>query len=458
MAATQQWRFWTPEAVLSISPISVPLLIAFRNNVAQNEAMQRYLTLIRLRPQFRYLWLAQVISLTGDWFNVIASVVLINRYTHSTLAVGGLFLARALPPFLMGPLAGVVADRFNRKAVLITSDLLRALIVSGFLLVNGPDRVWLLYVLSVAQFAVSAFFEPARSALVPSLVAEDELLTANILASTTWSVLVTLGSAVGGLTAATFGPQIALMVDALSFVISALLVWQIHLPTQNAVPALRGGGRSDFRAGLGYVRQHPNVSAITLVKAMGQVGSVDVMAAAYAKYVFHIGQDGAVTLGLMLAAFGVGSVMGPLLGNLFHDQSARMLQRAILFGYAVIVLGWLTLGLSPSIALVLAGCLLRGAGGSLNWTYSDVLLQMKVPNRFLGRVFALDLGLFTLAMSGSVWLTSLALDRYALEPRTMAMLLAAFSLGPFVFWAMTLRLLNRVEGASAAVTVVESAE
>jgi MFS family permease len=417
--------------------------------------MKRYLALVRLRPQFRRLWLAQVISLTGDWFNVIASIILINRYTDSTLAVGGLFLARALPPFLMGPLAGVVADRFSRKKVLIISDLLRAFIVLGFLLVNGPEQVWLLYVLSVIQFVVSAFFEPARSAIVPSLVASDELLTANTLSSTTWSAMVTIGAAIGGVTAAAFGPQVALVIDALSFAASALLVWRIKLPPSAGVPVAHGNGWADFLAGLGYVRRHPSVSAITLVKAMGQMGSVDVMAAAYARRVFHIGQDGAVTLGLMLAAFGVGAVIGPLLGNLFHDQSARMLRRAIAFGYAIVVLGWLVLGLSPSLAWVLAGCLLRGVGGSLNWTYSDVLLQMSVPNHFLGRVFALDLGLFTLAMSASVWLNSLALDRYALEPRTMAMILAAISIGPFIFWTMALRPLRRAEYASALAEMLE---
>jgi len=422
------------------------MAVAILRKIAQNGGMKRYLTLLRLRPQFRYLWLAQVISLTGDWFNVIAAVVLINRYTNSALAVGGLFLARALPPFLAGPFAGVVADRFNRKAVLIVADILRALIVSGFLLVNSAEDVWLLYVLSILQFVVSAFFEPARSAIVPSLVAENELLTANTLSSTTWSAMATLGAAIGGVTAAIFGPQTALVIDSSSFVLSALLVWQIKLPPRADISSnAHGNGWTDFIAGLGYVRQHPNVSVITLVKAMGQVGSVDVMAAAYAGQVFRVGQDGAVTLGLMLAMFGVGAILGPLLGNLFHDQSARMLQRAITAGYAVIAVGWLVLGFSPSLVWVLIGCLLRGVGGSLNWTYSDVLLQMKVPNHFLGRVFALDFGLFTLAMSASVWLTSLALDRYILDPRWMAMILAALSLGPFLFWAGTLRMLQASE-------------
>src|SRR5215213_11763319 len=176
--------------------------------------MTDYLSLLQLRPKFRALWLAQVISLTGDWFNTIASVIIVNRYSDSGLAVGGLFIARALPPFLFGPVAGVVADRFDRRKVLILSDVLRAGIVLGFLLVDRPERLWLLYVLTILQFSVSAFFEPARAALVPGLVQSDELLTANTLSSITWSAMLTLGGAIGGLTASLFGVRVSLIVDA----------------------------------------------------------------------------------------------------------------------------------------------------------------------------------------------------------------------------------------------------
>src|SRR5678815_4347597 len=179
--------------------------------------MRDYFSLLQLRPQFRSLWLAQVISLMGDWFNTIASVIIVSRYSASGLAVGGLFLARALPPFLLSPVAGVVADRFARRTILILSDILRACIVLGFLLVDRPGRLWLLYVLTVLQFSVSAFFEPARAALVPALVENKELLTANTLSSITWSAMLALGGAIGGLTASLFGVKVSLVVDALTF-------------------------------------------------------------------------------------------------------------------------------------------------------------------------------------------------------------------------------------------------
>jgi MFS family permease len=172
--------------------------------------MNVYLSLIRRRPQYRFLWFAQVVSLLGDWFNVIATVTIVARYTDSVQSVSLLFLARGLPPFLFGPLAGVVADRFNRKTILIVSDVLRFFIVLGLLLVTSADRLWLVYVLTMLQFMVSAFFEPARAAILPSLVEGDELLTANTLSSATWSAVLAFGAAIGAFTADAFGVRAAL--------------------------------------------------------------------------------------------------------------------------------------------------------------------------------------------------------------------------------------------------------
>ena len=405
--------------------------------------MNNYLSFLQLRPKFRSLWLAQVISLTGDWFNTIASVIIVNRYSASGLAVGGLFIARALPPFLLGPVAGVVADRFDRRKVLILSDMLRAGIVLCFLLVDRQERLWLLYVLTVLQFSVSSFFEPARAALVPALVENDELLKANTLSSVTWSAMLTLGGAIGGLTASLFGVRVSLIVDAASFLASAALVLsitgQFHA---TAVHALESGWQN-FVDGMNYVRKNLDVGLVTLVKALGQVGSFDIIAALYAARVFRQGQEGATTLGLMFTAFGVGAVLGPLISNWLGDSSTVWLRRAILGGFVCMPLAWLVVGIAPALPVALVGCVLRGVGGSINWTYSDVLLQMTVPNHLLGRVFAFDFAIFTLAVSVSLWLTGFVTDEFHLTPRTIALLLAMGSMGPLAVWGTALRWQSR---------------
>lgn len=405
--------------------------------------VDRYLSLLKYRPQYRALWLAQVISLTGDWFNTIASVIIVNRYAASGLAVGGLFIARALPPFLLSPIVGVAADRFDRRSVLILSDVLRAVIVLGFLLVDRPERLWLLYALTVLQFSVSSFFEPARAALTPSLVEADELLAANTLASVTWSAMLTLGGAIGGLTASLFGVRVSIIVDSASFLVSAFLVFSINGQFRSQAAHALESGWKNFVDGMNYVRKNLDVGLVTLVKALGQVGSFDIIAALYAARVFREGEEGAATLGLMFTAFGVGAVIGPLIANRFGDSSATWLRRAILGGFACMPIAWLIVGIAPSLPIALLGCVLRGIGGSINWTYSDVLLQISVPDHFLGRVFAFDFAVFTLAVSISLWLTGFIADEFHLIPRAIVLILAAGSLAPLAVWSAALRIQSR---------------
>lgn len=130
----------------------------------------QYVELLRQRPQVRLLWLAQVVSLLGDWFGTIAAIILVNRYTDSGLAVSLLFLARGIPPFLFGPIVGVAADRYNRKRLLVMTDLLQAVVGLSFLLVIRFESVALLYAVTTLQFTLAAFFEPARAAILPNLV------------------------------------------------------------------------------------------------------------------------------------------------------------------------------------------------------------------------------------------------------------------------------------------------
>jgi predicted MFS family arabinose efflux permease len=233
--------------------------------------------------------------------------------------------------------------------------------------------------------------------------------------------------------------RVSLVVDSVSFLASAALVLSIpgHFHVQ-AAHALESGWQN-FIDGLSYVRKNMDVGLVTLVKAMGQVGSFDIISALYAAHVFREGQEGATTLGLMFTAFGVGSVIGPLISNRLGDSSIIWLRRAILGGFVCMPVAWLIVGTAPALPIVLAGCVLRGAGGSVNWTYSDVLLQMSVPNHLLGRVFAFDIAIFTLAVSISLWLTGFITDVFHLGPRTIVLLLALGSLGPLVVWWAALR-------------------
>ena len=410
--------------------------------------MQKYLALLRERRQFRLLWIAQVISLTGDWFNTIATVIIVNNYTDSsTYAISGLFLARSLPVFLASPIAGVIADRFDRKWILIISNWARVFVVLGFLLVRDESLVWLVYTLTIAQFTLSAFFEPAYAAILPRLVSKDDLLTANTLGSVTWSVMLTLGAAIGGVVAGLFGVQIALLIDAITFAVAGSVIFLIgyEFSPNDGIDeidpeAIAQEKVNGFIEGVRYLRQYPNIALVALVKGLAQVGTIDVAVAVYADQVFRYGRDGATTLGVLFAAHGLGAILGPLLGDSISDGSERALKTWITLGFAMMVVGWFIFGVGGTLFVVTIGMVIRGMGGSINWTYSSVILQMTVPDRYLGRVFGIDFAFFTLTLSLATIFMGFLIDTLHVAPRESIIYIAIGSIIPLLFWMGAIRI------------------
>ena len=397
--------------------------------------MSQYLNLLKKRPNFRRLWLATVISLGGDWFNTIASLIIVNKYTESGLAISWILIARTLPLFLVSPLAGVVADRYDRKKLLIITDVLRAGIVLSFLFVDRPERIWLIYVLTAVQFVFSSFFEPAFSAIMPGLVeGEDEILTANVISSVTWSAMMAIGSALGGVFTNAFGVRAALVLDAVSFLFSAAFIFRIKINRERIVSA-SGNGWTDLIAGARFVAQRPKVFSLAMVKGLSQIGNGDIIMGLFASRIFILGNEGASALGIMFTAAGIGAILGPLVGKyVFDDTNRRLMNIAILVGFIFIPLGWLIIGWGPSIWVVSLGLLVRFMGGSANWTFSSVLIQLEVPDRFLGRVFALDMAFFTLMSSLSVWISGYLVDEFGLGPRSLVFIILAGNILPGLIW------------------------
>jgi len=229
-----------------------------------------YVELVRQNHHFRFLWFGQIVSLMGDWFNLIASATLLLSLSQSGIAVGALFVVRWLAPFLISPVAGVVADRYDRRKLLILTDLARGVVVLGFLLVRDAQDVWLVYTLTAAQLGISGFFFPARNAILPDIVSAKELGAANALSSATWSVMLALGTGLGGLVTGGLGVYPAFWIDALSFFLSALCIAKI---SYNGTMG-KDTGESGIHAavglyvdGLKYLRDHLDIFVIVLNKA-----------------------------------------------------------------------------------------------------------------------------------------------------------------------------------------------
>ncbi len=425
--------------------------------------MSGYAQLLRNNPGFARLWLAQVISLTGDWFNVIVLSALVVEYTGgSGLAVSALLLARVLPPLLISPAAGVLADRFSRKRLLILSDVLRAAVVLLFLLATGPETLWLIYVLTIVQFSLSAVFWPAQSAITPSLVPHEDLVLANTLGSVTWSAMLAIGAILGGVVAGLLGPVVALMFDSATFLLSALLISRITpryaQPPTGATPAPKpAAANRGFVDGLRYAVRRPATAAVLLVKAGLSLINVDALLVIYATEVFVLGEGGTGSMGVLYAAFGVGAVLGPVLLNRFNDGSVQVMRRLIVAGFAMIALSWFMLTGAPSLLAAALVFTLRAMGGSANWTYSSVIIQKQVEDAFLGRMFALDGAANQFASTiGTIVTGALiqAAGRGNLHVVTLAGALT--SLIPLILWTAALPWMGRKERAAQGEAAVAS--
>src|SRR6185369_12733010 len=159
--------------------------------------MREFLLLLRLNQNYRYTWIGQMVSEVGDQFNNIAVFALAMALTHSGLVVTGIMLARAIPVVTIGPLAGVLLDRFDRQRIMIASDLVRAVVALGFILALTRERTWLLYLFSALLMLASPFFTAGRSAILPTITSDAELHTANSLTQTTQWTTLTVGTFLG---------------------------------------------------------------------------------------------------------------------------------------------------------------------------------------------------------------------------------------------------------------------
>jgi predicted MFS family arabinose efflux permease len=413
-----------------------------------------YMELLRRNRDFRLLWLGQVISQLGDWFDTIALFTLVLRLTGSGRAIGLVLVARFLPSVVLGPLSGVLADRFNRRHIMIASDAIRAVVVLGFLFVRRPEHVWLIYVLTVLQLAFSAFFEPARSAAVPSVVSERELVTANSLSSVTWSAMLTLGAAVGGPVTDWFGTDAAFVIDSLTYLVSALLIFAVRLPRRPPRPktkltVAKALGFTDTVEGLRYVLKRPRVLAVLLVKpAWGLGGGILTLLPVFGekifRFSFHAGvASAAAGLSILYAARGLGTAIGPVLARRIASSTREQMQNAIGISFIIGGVFYIAFGVSTSFTLALIMLAVAHMGGSTLWVFSTVLLQSSVEDDFRGRVFAAELMLLTLTLAASNYATGEALDSFQISPRAITVFIGIFFTLPGLLWFLTRRMWDK---------------
>jgi MFS family permease len=375
-----------------------------------------YLELVQSNRNFRNLWFGQIVSLLGDWFNLIASASLIGQLTQSGIAVGALFVIRMLAPFVISPIAGVFADRYNRKHLLIIADLSRAIVVLGFLVVRDPERVWLLYFLTAVQLAISGFFYPARSSILPDIVTDKEIGAANALGSATWSIMLSLGAALGGIVAGQWGIYPSFVIDSATFLMSAFFIARViydHPNVNDGSDGTISAGFKQYLDGLKYLLDNRGVLVVSLLKAANSLatGSFQVIQVYLAEQVYLIGQGGSTSLGLMYAIVGAGTGFGPIWARVFTGDDNRKMRIAISVSYLLVGIGLAITAPLPGFFLVLVGTFLRGLGGGVNWVFSTQVLLQTVPNRILGRVFSTEFAMMTLTSAVAAYMGGWGIDK-----------------------------------------------
>jgi MFS family permease len=357
------------------------------------------------------LFLASVVSLAGDWFSFVAVADLVTRLTGRPGAAAFVYAATVLPVFLASPLAGAIADRYDRQRILVIADLARVPLALLLCVAALWGSVALAVGAVIALGVAASFHDPVASAATPNLVPAAQLGRAQALMGAVWGSMLMVGAGVGGLVAAFFGAQAAFVIDAASFALSAWLIAGIRAPLQerrrDAAP--HGGG---LREALRYIRTDRGVRRLVLAKggvswANGIVGLLPAFAAAR-----FAGTNVNIATGLLFAARGLGAMVGPIFARMLLGQRPAR-------GGIILVCGACTLLYTASYALLpLVGVLgvamvlvaIAHMGGGSQWAMSTWGLQLETPDALRGRVLSLDYGLATLAIGASSLVAGMLAD------------------------------------------------
>jgi len=401
--------------------------------------MRDFLQLLARNRNYRYTWMGQIVSEIGDHFNNIAVFALAMDLTHSGLAVAGIMLARAVPMITMGPVAGVLLDRFDRKRIMIASDLIRAVVALGFILTLTGHRTWLLYLLSALLMVASPFFTAGRSAILPTIATHDELHTANSLTQTTqWGTLI-VGAFLGAVVVAV-GYDWAFVFNALSFVFSAWAISNLRAPKSEGFRAERKDLTEaevvrpwhEYREGLRYMRSVPVVFAIALLGVGWATGggAAQILFTLFGEQVFHRGAAG---IGIIWGCAGIGLLVGGAVGHWLGKRiSFEGFKVTVFVNYIIHGGAYVLFSQMPQFGMALVFIALSRAAIAVNSVLNYSYLLRHVENQYRGRVFStmetLTWSTMMLSMTGA----GLASTRFS--PRDIGAVAGVLSSTTAIFW------------------------
>jgi MFS family permease len=393
-------------AVVPVVPVAAGTGSVLPVPASEQEAPRaNFLTVMR-NAGFRNLWLGQLVSKVGDYFSFLTTMIVVSGFSDdaetTTLAVSGMMLANSLPRLLFGMLAGVFVDRWDRRATMLVSDLLRVGLALAMIPAVIAQNLWAMYALGFLLSAVGTLFVPAKGALIPALVPKEQLIAANSLSQMTMFLAILLGPALGSFTLVVAGEGnqwVAFLVDAASYAVSALAIWSIRVPRAVSSPPRPATGESQVSSvrrvwdemmvgiRLMFANRTMSTLAVVFMVTMLGMGAVNVLWVAYLKIRFGYDEiELAWRFGLLDVCFAAGMLVATVLaGNVLTNLSPKW--------FIVVPLVGVGACFAPAGSvgdyLVLAA-LSTGMGLFVAPIYTGIatLMQIVVPNEQLGRANA----------------------------------------------------------------------
>jgi MFS family permease len=408
------------------------------------------LKVIRQSPDFLRLWIASAILMGGDWFVTVAVMTLSLQLTHSPRVASMVLLSNTVPTFLATPVSGPLADRLNRKRLMIACCLISAVTALGFMFVTSADRVWICYACTAVIVVMVACCLPAATAALPCLVGPQNLVAANTLFGATWGIMAAIGSALGGWVASGLGRNAAFECDAVGLLISAAMIWSIRMrdfrsDTPHPLPPSdmddmyekapeEEEGDVTFWGAINTLLHNPSLALVVLAKAFwGVGGGILLLLSVFPVQVYNL-PDPDRGVGLMYSMRGVGTVLGPLLALMIVRNQTRSMPKAIWISLVMSGVFYIVFAQSPTLHLGAMSMLLANLGAGAVWVVSTTMMQLTIPNHLMGRLSAIDLGAFTLTMAVSQYFSG----RYAehANPREVGVVCGIACIATGFLWAI----------------------
>ncbi len=352
------------------------------------------------RRNFALFWTSGLVSYVGDWVLLTALPFYVYELTGWAVATGAMFIVQTLPPLLLGSVAGVYADRWNRKHIMVIADVTRGAVLLPLLLVRSAESVWLVYVVGFVEACISQFAAPAEAALLPTLVEEKDLVPANSLNAMNDNLARLAGPALGGLLMTKTGLPLVVLADMASYFISALLIVFLQPPSQPSKESQSASVWAEWVAGLKLLTNNRPLTLLFAVTAAAVVaeGILSVLLVPFVKVLLG---GAAQELGWLMTARGAGGILGGLLvGHWATGVSPGRLLPAGLAGCGAVILGMVSFRSLPAGLVLLA---VVGFPAMAFLIGAQTLLQLNTPDAFRGRVsgcFGTTLALASLAGMG----------------------------------------------------------